>query len=53
MKDPESYDGLTGVFNFGILLVTVMYFIVGFFGYIRYGDAALGSITLNLPTDSK
>lgn len=53
MKDPESYGGLTGVLNIGILLVTIMYFIVGFFGYIRYGDKALGSITLNLPTDSK
>jgi proton-coupled amino acid transporter len=53
MKNPESYDGPTGILNIGILIVTIMYFIVGFFGYIRYGDKALGSITLNLPNDSK
>ena len=53
MKEPESYSGLTGILNIGILLVTIMYFFVGFFGYIRYGSRALGSITLNLPTDNK
>jgi proton-coupled amino acid transporter len=53
MKEPESYGGWNGVLNTGILLVTIMYFIVGFFGYIRYGSDALGSITLNLPTDNK
>ncbi|CAF1146236.1 unnamed protein product [Rotaria sordida] len=53
MKEPESYGGWTGILNIGILLVTIMYFIVGFFGYIRYGSKALGSITLNLPNDNK
>lgn len=53
MKEPESYGGWTGILNIGILLVTIMYFIVGFFGYIRYGSKALGSITLNLPNDDK
>ncbi|CAF2594139.1 unnamed protein product [Rotaria sp. Silwood2] len=53
MKEPESYSGWTGILNIGILLVTIMYFVVGFFGYIRYGSKALGSITLNLPNDNK
>ena len=52
MKEPESYGGWTGVLNIGMLLVTVVYFIVGFFGYLRYGSDARGSITLNLPNDN-
>ncbi|CAF3334838.1 unnamed protein product [Rotaria socialis] len=53
MKEPEAYSGWTGILNIGILLVTIMYFIIGFFGYIRYGSEARGSITLNLPKDNK
>jgi proton-coupled amino acid transporter len=53
MKDPESYDGITGILNIGIIIVTILYFLIGFFGYMRFGDDALGSITLNLPNDSK
>ncbi|CAF0994471.1 unnamed protein product [Rotaria sp. Silwood1] len=53
MKEPESYGGWTGILNIGILLVTIMYFVIGFFGYLRYGSKALGSITLNLPNDNK
>ncbi|CAF0809722.1 unnamed protein product [Adineta steineri] len=52
MKEPESYGGVTGVLNIGIIIVTTLYFFVGFFGYIRYGSDALGSITLNLPNDN-
>lgn len=52
MKEPESYGGLLGVLNIGIVIVTCLYFFVGFFGYIRYGSNAMGSITLNLPNDN-
>ena len=52
MKEPESYGGWNGVLNIGMLLVTIVYFIVGFFGYLRYGSDARGSITLNLPNDN-
>ena len=52
MKEPEAYGGLTGILNVGIFLVTVLYFLVGFFGYLRFGSDALGSITLNLPNDN-
>jgi solute carrier family 36 (proton-coupled amino acid transporter) len=51
MKNPESYGGWTGVLNIGILLVTILYYLVGFFGYLRFGSDAKGSITLNLPND--
>lgn len=29
--------------------VVALYSIIGFFGYVRYGDAVKGSITMNLP----
>lgn len=53
MKEPEAYGGFNGVLNTGIYLVTIIYFFVGFFGYIRYGSDARGSISLNLPKDDK
>ncbi len=53
MKEPEAYGGCNGVLNTGMCLVTILYFFVGFFGYIRYGSDARGSISLNLPNDNK
>jgi len=53
MKEPEAYAGWNGVLNTGVYLVTILYFFVGFFGYIRYGSDARGSISLNLPNDEK
>ena len=41
--------GYLGVINRVMFIVYVFYFLVGFFGYFHYGDAVLGSITLNLP----
>jgi proton-coupled amino acid transporter len=50
MKDPSAFGGMTGVLNTGMVIVTCLYTSVGFFGYLRYGEAVkLGSITLNLP----
>lgn len=51
MKTPQDFGGLTGVLNTGMVIVAVLYTAVGFFGYLKYGDAVKGSITLNLPDD--
>ncbi|CAF1101490.1 unnamed protein product [Rotaria sordida] len=53
MKEPEAYNGWNGVLNTGMYLVTIVYFFVGFYGYIRYGSSARGAITLNLPINNK
>ncbi|KAF0301127.1 Proton-coupled amino acid transporter 4 [Amphibalanus amphitrite] len=50
MADPGEFRGWNGVLNTGMTLVMCMYTAVAFFGYLKYGDAVLGSITLNLPT---
>ncbi|XP_076065718.1 proton-coupled amino acid transporter-like protein acs [Oratosquilla oratoria] len=49
MMTPEDFRGCNGVLNTGMILVTCGYIAVGFFGYLKYGDAVHGSITLNLP----
>jgi proton-coupled amino acid transporter len=51
MKDKEYFSPWNGVLNTGMALVAIMYFSIGFFGYLKYGDMAAASITLNLPAD--
>lgn len=53
MTNPHDFRGFNGVLNTGMVLVTCGYIAVGFFGYLKYGDAVHGSITLNLPPSDK
>ncbi|CAH2979641.1 unnamed protein product [Chilo suppressalis] len=52
MANPKRFLGCPGVLNVAMVVVISLYGIVGFFGYIQYGDHVKGSITLNLPEDS-
>lgn len=50
MESPQDFGGYLGVLNTGMVIVACLYVAVGFFGYLKYGEAVkLGSITLNLP----
>lgn len=49
MKEPEALGGSHGVLNTGMVIVTSLYVAVAFYGYLKYGAAIQGSITLNLP----
>nr|XP_023028365.1 proton-coupled amino acid transporter-like protein pathetic [Leptinotarsa decemlineata] len=51
MGKPQHFIGLCGVLNQGMSGVTLVYIIVGFFGYLKYGSAIEGSVTLNLPIE--
>ena len=51
MKEPQAFGGLVGVLNTGMTIVACLYIAVGFFGYLKFGDKVLGSITLNLPPE--
>ena len=51
MKTPQHFIGCPGVLNTGMFFVVLLYTGVGFFGYLKYGDATQASITLNLPTE--
>lgn len=48
MKSPQHFLGCPGVLNTAMGTVIVLYTVIGFFGYVKYGDKVLGSITLNL-----
>lgn len=50
MKTPKDFCRWNGVLNTGMAIVVCLYSSVGFYGYIKYGDAAQGSLTLNLPS---
>ncbi|XP_059475190.1 proton-coupled amino acid transporter-like protein CG1139 [Neocloeon triangulifer] len=51
MQTPQDFGGWTGVLNTGMVIVAALYTSVGFFGYLKYGEAVVvGSITLNLPS---
>lgn len=49
MKTPQSFLGICGVLSQGMSGVTLIYMLLGFLGYLQYGDATGDSITLNLP----
>jgi len=51
MKKPQQFLGFPSVLMIAMITVTVMYTVLGFLGYIRFGSEIQGSITLNLPTD--
>ncbi|VEN40009.1 unnamed protein product [Callosobruchus maculatus] len=52
MATPQHFVGLCGVLNQGMSGVTLVYMVIGFFGYLKYGDKVEGSITLNLPKEA-
>ncbi|XP_054276302.1 proton-coupled amino acid transporter-like protein CG1139 [Macrosteles quadrilineatus] len=51
MDRPERFGNMFGVLNCAMLPITILYTLVGFFGYLKYGQGAQGSVTLNLPND--
>ncbi|GAB0096052.1 proton-coupled amino acid transporter-like protein CG1139 [Sergentomyia squamirostris] len=49
MNNPKSFRGNFGVMNVAMVIIALLYIIVGFTGYLKYGEYVRGSITLNLP----
>uniref|UniRef100_A0A182R0H3 Amino acid transporter transmembrane domain-containing protein n=1 Tax=Anopheles farauti TaxID=69004 RepID=A0A182R0H3_9DIPT len=51
MANPSDFIAWNGVLNTGMTVVVCLYSAVGFYGYLKYGEQAQGSVTLNLPND--
>ncbi|KAJ8940925.1 hypothetical protein NQ318_015610 [Aromia moschata] len=49
MKEPRKFGTTLGVLNVGMSIVAILYIIVGFLSYLKYGEKIEGSVTLNLP----
>ncbi|XP_050361169.1 proton-coupled amino acid transporter-like protein CG1139 [Nymphalis io] len=53
MKTPKDFVGSCGVLNRAMISIIILYIGMGLFGYLTYGNAAAGSITLNLPSQTE
>lgn len=51
MKHAEKMSGFWGVINVSYVVLLILYFSMGLFGYLRFGRDAGDSITLNLPSE--
>jgi len=49
MKVPNRFGSTFGVLNAAMIPITLLYTVVGFFGYLQYGSDVNATITLNLP----
>lgn len=48
MKNPKQFKRPLGVLNVGMVFVIILYIVMGFISYLKYGENVLGSVTLNL-----
>ncbi|KAH0535505.1 proton-coupled amino acid transporter-like protein pathetic [Cotesia glomerata] len=49
MKTPQNFVGICGVLNRGMSFVTLIYILLGFLGFLRYGEGVKAVVTSNLP----
>lgn len=52
METKSFFTPINGVLNTAMIIVAVMYYSIGLFGYLKYGSGSLASITLNLPVSN-
>lgn len=48
MKTPKAFGGYTGVLSQGMAIVSVLYVLMGFSGYAKYGDEVKGNIAVSI-----
>ncbi|KAG8263318.1 proton-coupled amino acid transporter-like protein CG1139 [Homalodisca vitripennis] len=52
MEKPQHFLGTKGIFPLGLMIVAALYAVVGFFGYVKYGNAGVReTIFASLPKD--
>lgn len=50
MKKPKNFGSFFGVLNASMIPISMLYAVIGFLGYLKFGNETKGSITLNLPS---
>ncbi|XP_068632472.1 proton-coupled amino acid transporter-like protein CG1139 [Battus philenor] len=53
MEQPKRFVGMFGLFSIGMFSITILYLVMGVFGYLKYGEDIKATITLNLPQEQK
>ncbi|KAF6202352.1 hypothetical protein GE061_004750 [Apolygus lucorum] len=48
MRRPEKFASSLGVYNVGMMIVMILFNVVGFLGYLKFGPETAGSISFNL-----
>lgn len=48
MRKPDEFQKPLGVLNVGMVVVGCIFIVVGFLGYLKWGNDVAGSLTLNL-----
>lgn len=48
MRHPEQFQKPLGVLNVSMVVVATIFIVIGFLGYLKWGDDVQGSLTLNL-----
>lgn len=51
MKTPQNFIGCSGVLNTGMAFVVTLYAVIGFLGYLKYGEKTDSNLTKNLPNE--
>lgn len=51
MRYPENFTKPFGVLNVGMFVITLLFVCTGTLGYLKYGEDAAVSLTLNVPQD--
>jgi len=53
MENPRQFGSPLGVLNVAMFPITLLYTVVGLFGYMKFGKNTSDSITLDLPKEEK
>jgi proton-coupled amino acid transporter len=51
MKHPDHFINKLGILNIAMTIVVLLYGVIGFLGYVKFGDVVKGSVSLNLPDE--
>lgn len=51
MRNPQTFTKPFGVLNVGMFVITLLFVCTGTLGYLKYGEDAAVSLTLNVPQD--